>query len=230
MLIITLKKSTCENKRRFLKNKRNIERCIYEHSTVFIKYKPHYVICVTENEIKNDEFINKLFPYKNNIIVTREVEKLDFPKELLFDYSDYLKHSAFKGLLRFLKNGKHKNQTVGVFDEKGSLIDIIPEILPFVKNLTVYSQSNKYSQSAICETYYKYGVKYSVRSKENVVFSDIKADFDCLNENGSVNIEIKGIPKLIFPEYKKSGFDGDVNKLREMGIDDKYIFSAFFEK
>lgn len=230
MLILTVKKDVPEKKRRFFKNKRNTENCSYERSTVFIKYKPHYVICVPENEIKKDEFINKLFPYKNNIIVSREVEKLGFPKELLFDNSDYLKRCAFDGFLRFLKNGKYKNQTVGVFDESGCLNDVISRILPFVKNLTVYSQSNKYSQSAICETYYTYGVKYNIRSKYNVVFSDIKADFDCLNENGSVNIEINGKLKIIFPEYKNINVDGDVNKLREIGIDDKYIYPAFFEK
>ena len=109
MIILTLKPEEAEKKkRRFFKRKP--QKPVFITETVFINSAPHYKISAEPRCFSDDGFLNALKSHSGQIAAADGVLAIARPviEPLLFDASDFLKHCAFSGLLRYLKGGMCK--------------------------------------------------------------------------------------------------------------------------
>lgn len=227
MIILTLKPEEAEKKkRRFFKRKP--QKPVFITETVFINSAPHYKISAEPRCFSDDGFLNALKSHSGQIAAADGVLAIARPviEPLLFDASDFLKHCAFSGLLRYLKGGMCKKDALFIKDSRGTLKDVLKEALPFVKSLTVLSTSPFYNEDFINGAFFKYGAQVKVTPFSKKPAFGYFADFDALEKDDALFLDFKEKSIKIRPEIKRKKTEGAA-KLRALGIAEKYIYSAF---
>lgn len=228
MIILTLKpEEPQKTKRNFFKRK--VQNPVFTAETIFINSFAHYKISAEPRCFCDEEFLAALKCHKGQIAATDEVLAIARAniEPLLFDTSGFSKHCAFSGLMRFLKGNALKNESLFIKDSQGALNDVLQNALPLVKALFVISDARTYGEQFKTAAFLKYGAAIKVISAPQKAVCGCFADFDALASDGSLFLAFNEKRLKIRPEIIRKKTEGAA-VLRTLGINEKYIYSAFY--
>lgn len=230
MLIVKIEEDSNTKLTRKIKFKRKDKSEIlnYSSSGIVINNKPHFVINVTEKMLENEEFAMLLNNYKGNVLVNENFETHNALKNLIFDVKPYIKRAIFENLLLLLKTGKFKRFNLLLNDNDLTLKNELHYILPYVKSLTVTTESfldfEKFKDECFCE----YGVKPTITNRGYVYESeyDLIFDFEKINDN---ELEYFAINKYeyLYPNFEYLEVPEGVKILENYNISRTMLCAAF---
>lgn len=225
MIILNLLTEKEKKPRRFFKKTKKPSEPPTSSEPLFINRLPHYIINGSEAS-----FCGELLPFlkkhKGKILLPEPLINNETLKPLMFDTSSYEKLCAFSSLKRYLKCADSTKKALHICDNDGVLQNKLLSVMPFVKTLCVYSDSGVYGQAFSEGAYSNYGVKVSVKPYKEKKVKHTFASFDELSEDGSLYVFENGAKKELKPSLIKKNTEG-FEKLRALGISEKYIYAAF---
>lgn len=224
MIILNLLPPEEQKKKRFFKKRTPLPAVKSE--TVFINSLPHYIISATEEAFLKEELFGFLKKYKGQIIAPPALSNNEKLLPLIFDISEYNKKCAFSALRRYLKSGNNIDKTLYIADKYGALAENIPEALPFIKSVCILTSSPFYGDTFERKVFSNYGIRPSIKPYEKKKEAEFFADFDSLALDGTLTLLTNGAKKTLRPELIRKKAEG-ANKLRALGIEEKYIYAAF---
>jgi len=200
----------------------------YSRSGIVIDNKPHFVITVTEKTLEDIEFLRLLYKYKGCVIVPENLEDKPELSGLLFDSKPYMKSAVFENFKTMLLSGEYKDATVLIEDSDFLLSAEIPDLLPYVKNITIKTSGKQNLREWQEKCFFEYGIKPSVICEEGSVCLnfDIIANFEQV-ERGFLEISVYNEIKRIYPEFKFLQIPDELKILEGFGISNKMICAAF---
>lgn len=224
MIILNLLPPEPQKKKRFFKRKE--KHTSVKSETVFINSLPHYIISAKEEDFFKDELFAVLKKYKGQILAPPALINNERLSPLIFDISEYNKKCAFASLRRYLKSDNATDKTLYIADKNGSLAENIAETLPFVKAVCIFTSSPFYGDGFKEKMFFRFGIKPLVKPYEMKKETEIFANFDKISQDGTLTLITDGTKKTLRPEILRKKAEG-ANKLRALGIEERYIYAAF---
>lgn len=232
MIILKLSSETIEKrpKNRIIKRKSNNEKLFnYSRSGIVINNKPHFVISVSEDTLEDLEFQKLISKYKGSVVASQNLEKIDWLRDILFDLKPFKKKILFESLKNKLKNKKFISLSLLIIDYDLTLLYEITEILPFVKNIAVLTNSK--TDTSVWENtcFSEYGVKpVVIRNKggDNIKNYDIIADFEKIEDN-RLTINMSGEESVLYPFFKLLEVPDELKILENLDLSKTTICGAF---
>ncbi len=232
MIILKLCSETTEKrtKNRIIKRKQNNEQLLnYSRSGIVINNKPHFVISVTEDTLEDLEFQKLISRYKGSVVASRNLEQIDWLQDILFDLKPFRKKILFESFKNKLKSQKFINRSLLIVDNDLTLLYEVPEILPFVKNVGILTNSNIDTSDWGNQCFYTYGIKpVVIRNKEiyNIKNYDIIADFEKIEDNKLV-LNMSGEECALYPFFKLLEVPDELKILENLDLSKTTICGAF---
>ena len=131
----------------------------------------------------------------------------------------------FEGLLK-----KYKSKSLNVFiaDIDFVLKEELPQILPYVKTLTVKVEDEIYIRDWQKSCFLEYGIKPQVITGGNfsILNYDVVADFDMV-QNKSLKIEFEGEYKTLFSDNRFLSVPEELKFLENFELENSTICAAF---
>lgn len=224
MIILNVLKEEKPKPRRFFK--KTTQENTVKSETVFVNGLPHYVISAPENSFSKGELFDFLKKYKGKILAVPVLLNNKALSFLMFDITNYNKQCAFYALCRYLKSGEAINKALYIADENGVLSKELCSVLPFVKSVGIFTSSPLYGDDFLKNAFMSFGVTPIVKPYNIKKETDFFADFDTLLNDGTLTLVINGAKKELHPEIIRKKAEG-ANRLRALGIEEKYIYAAF---
>lgn len=232
MIILKLCSATTEkkSKNRIIKRRINNEEIFnYSRSGIVINNKPHFVISVSEDTLEDLEFQKLISKYKGSVVASQNLEKIDWLRDILFDLKPFRKKILFESFKNKLKGQKFKNKSLLIIDNDLTLLYEISEILPFVKNIGVLTNSKIDTSEWERQCFYTYGIKpVVIRNKGiyNIKNYDIIADFENVEDN-ILRLNISGEETVLYPLFKFLEVPDELKILENLDLSKTTICGAF---
>lgn len=201
----------------------------YSRSGIVINNKPHFVISVSEDTLEDLEFQKLISKYKGSVVASENLEKIDWLKDILFDLKPFKKKILFESLKNKLKSKEFISLSLLIIDYDLTLLYEITEILPFVKNIAVLTNSK--TDTSVWENtcFSEYGIKpFVIRNSGiyNEKYYDIVADFEKIEENELI-LNISGEKTILHPFFKLLEVPEELKILENLDLSKTTICGAF---
>lgn len=229
MIILKLNEDVNEKKKKmWWKSKAKDDLLKYSRAGLIIYNKPHFIISVNESCLYEEQFKKMLERYKGEIITSEKLSKNEFINELVFDEKPFLKKAIFKSFCELLKKYKSKSLNVFIADIDFVLKEELPQILPYVKTLTVKVEDEIYIRDWQRQCFLEYGIKPQVITGGNfsILNYDVVADFDMV-QNKSLKIEFEGEYKTLFSDNRLLSVPEELKFLENFELENSTICAAF---
>lgn len=232
MIILKLCSKTTEKrtKNRIIKRKQNNEQLLnYSRSGIVINNKPHFVISVTQDTLEDLEFQKLICRYKGSVVVSENLEQIDWLRDILFDLKPFRKKILFESLKNKVKSQKFINKSLLIIDNDLTLLYEVSVILPFVKNVAILTNSNIETSDWEKQCFYTYGIKpVVIRNKEtyNLKNYDMIADFEKIEDN-KLTLNISGEESVLYPFFKLLEVPDELKILENLDLSKTTICGAF---
>ena len=232
MIILKLSSETIEKrpKNRIIKRKSNNEKLFnYSRSGIVINNKPHFVISVSEDTLEDLEFQKLISKYKGSVVASQNLEKIDWLRDILYDLKPFKKEILFESFKNKLKSKEFINRSLLIIDYDLTLLYEITEILPFVKNIAVLTNSK--TDTSVWENtcFSEYGIKPVVIRNSGIYNEkcyDIVADLEKIEENELI-LNISGEKTILHPFFKLLEVPDQLKILENLDLSKTTICGAF---
>lgn len=217
-------------KSKILKRKVSDEKLFnYSRSGIVINNKPHFVISVSPDTLEDLEFQKLISKYKGSVVASENLERVDWLRDILFDLKPFRKKILFESFKNKLKSKEFINSNLLIIDCDLTLISEIQEILPFVKNIGVFTYSKKNTTEWENTCFSEYGIKpIFIRNNEVIQrkFYDIVADFEKIDDN-KLYLNISGEEYVLYPYFKFLEVPEELKILENLDLSKTTICGAF---
>ena len=232
MIILKLDSDVKKEKRnrRILKRTVGSEKLFdYSRSGIVINNKPHFVISVSQDTLEDLEFQKLIYKYKGSVVVSENLEKIDWIKEILFDLKPFRKKILFESFKRKLESKDYINSNLLIIDYDLTLLSEITGILPFVKNIGILTRDENNTKEWENNCFSEYGVKPVFIRKEHFLnwgIYDVIADFEKIDDN-KLYLDISGDKIVLYPFFKFLEVPEELKILENLDLSKTTICGAF---
>ena len=232
MIILKLNTDATEKRRRksLLKRRVSDERLFdYSRSGIVINNKPHFVISVSQDTLEDLEFQKLISKYKGSVVVSQNLEEIEWLKEILFDLKPFRKKILFESFKNKLRGKELINSDLLIVDYDLTLLEELTEILPFVKNITVLTHSKINTEKWENNCFFEYGVKpVFIRNEQffNMKNFDTVADFEKIDDN-KLHLIVSGEEMVLYPFFKFLEVPEELRILEKLDLSNTTICGAF---
>ncbi len=214
------------NKKRKLSSEKLFD---YSRSGIVINNKPHFVISVSEDTLEDLEFQKLISKYKGSVVASENLEKIDWLKDILFDLKPFKKKILFESFKNKLKNKEFISRSLLIIDYDLTLLYEIPEILPFVKNVSLLTNSKTDTTDWENSCFSEYGVKPVIirnKANSNENYYDMIADFEKIEDN-KLTLNILDEETVLYPFFKSLEVPDELKILENLDLSKTTICGAF---
>ena len=215
ILKLTYERPLLQKKRLFRKQK---QQMIFTRNNITVNGKTHIYIeypqCMTDEE----EFSVLLSRYTGKIVLCNLGNNTTIDKSFLFNPEEYYVRALLSALSKYVATLADKNITLGIrmstFLENSESYQVVKvaKRVVFISPETPITQRFK----SVCYTTYGAYVNF-----------DIYVDFNMIDEQGKVFINIKGVPTVLYPDPTYFILGEGMSYLVDLGINEKIACAAF---
>ena len=220
-----------ERKKRKVRKRKDVGEKLFDYSRsgIVINNKPHFVISVSEDTLEDIEFQKLISKYKGSVVASENLEKIDWLKDILFDLKPFKKKIFFESLKNKLKSKEFISLSLLIIDYDLTLLYEITEILPFVKNIVVLTNSKTDTSDWENSCFSEYGIKPIVTRNSGIYnekYYDMVADFEKIEENELI-LNISGEKTILYPFFKLLEVPEELKILENLDLSKTTICGAF---
>ena len=226
MLILKLtdERPLLQKKRLFRKQK---QQMIFTRNNITVNGKTHIYIeypqCMTDEE----EFSVLLSRYTGKIVLCNSGNNTIIDKSFLFNPEEYYVRALLSALSKYVATLADKNITLGI--RMSTFLDNSEsyQVVKVAKRVVFISPETPITQRFKSVCYTTYGAYVNFDSTCVNGNFDIYVDFNMIDEQGKLFINIKGVPTVLYPDPTYFILGEGMSYLVDLGINEKIACAAF---